>query len=132
MDRGAWRVTVHRVAKSQTQLTKYSTSRGDAPLEHKAGCEKPEVTVCVWASLGAQLVENPLAMQETWVQALGWATHSSLGPREFHGLYSPWGCKESDTTDRFSLSLSGCVYLVHCYDLTLHRCCLVAKKCPNL
>ena len=26
--------------------------------------------------------------------------------REFHGLYSPWGLKESDTTERLSLSLS--------------------------
>ena len=25
-------------------------------------------------------------------------------PAEFHGLYSPWGCKESDTTERLSLS----------------------------
>ena len=25
-------------------------------------------------------------------------------PEEFHGLYSPWGCKESDTTERLSLS----------------------------
>ena len=25
-----------------------------------------------WASLVAQLVENPLAMQETWVRSLGW------------------------------------------------------------
>ena len=25
-----------------------------------------------WASLVAQLVKNPLAMQETWVQSLGW------------------------------------------------------------
>ena len=25
-------------------------------------------------------------------------------PGEFHGLYSPWGCKESDTTERLSLS----------------------------
>ena len=24
-------------------------------------------------------------------------------PGEFHGLYSPWGCKESDTTERLSL-----------------------------
>ena len=39
-----------------------------------------------WASLGAQLVKNPPAMQETWVQSLSWedplekgkATHSSL------------------------------------------------------
>ena len=25
-----------------------------------------------WASLVAQLVKNPSAMQETWVQSLGW------------------------------------------------------------
>ena len=39
-----------------------------------------------WASLVAQLVKNPPAMQDTWVQPLGWedslekekATHSSL------------------------------------------------------
>ena len=28
-------------------------------------------------------------------------------PGEFHGLYSPWGRKESDTTEQLSLSLSG-------------------------
>ena len=27
-------------------------------------------------------------------------------PEEFHGLYSPWGCKESDTTEQLSLSLT--------------------------
>ena len=39
-----------------------------------------------WASLVAQLVKNPPAVQETWVQSLGWedplekeiATHSSI------------------------------------------------------
>ena len=39
-----------------------------------------------WSSLVAQLVKNPLAMQETWVQPLCWedplekgkATHSSI------------------------------------------------------
>ena len=49
-----------------------------------------------WVSFGAQLVKNPPAMQETWVWSLGWedplekgkATHSSLWPGEFHGLYS--------------------------------------------
>ena len=41
---------------------------------------------CSWASLVAQLVKNPPAMQETWVRSLGWedplekgkATHSSI------------------------------------------------------
>ena len=39
-----------------------------------------------WASLVAQLVKNPPAMQETWIRSLGWedplekgkATHSSI------------------------------------------------------
>ena len=39
-----------------------------------------------WTSLVPQLVKNPAAMQETWVQSLGWedplekstATHSSI------------------------------------------------------
>ena len=30
-----------------------------------------------------------------------------LWPGEFHGLYSPRGRKESDTTEQLSLSLSG-------------------------
>ena len=32
-------------------------------------------------------------------------------PGEFHGLYSPWGRKESDTTEQLSLQLS-----LHCED----------------
>ena len=48
-------------------------------------------------------------MWETWVQSLGWddplekvkGTHSR--PGEVHGLYSPWGCKQSDTTEQLSL-----------------------------
>ena len=31
---------------------------------------------------------------------------NSYWPGEFHGLYSPWGHKELDTTERLSLSLS--------------------------
>ena len=31
------------------------------------------------------------------------ATTPVFWPGEFHGLYSPWGCKESDTTERLSL-----------------------------
>ena len=60
----------------------------------------------------AQLVKNPPAMQETWVQSLSWedplekrkATQS--WPGESHGLYSPWGHKELDMTEKFSLSFS--------------------------
>ena len=62
-------------------------------------------------SLIAQLVKNPPAMQETPVHFLGWKIHwrrerlptPAFWPREFHGLYSSWSCKESDTTERLSL-----------------------------
>ena len=35
----------------------------------------------------------------------GTATYSSILAWRIHGLYSPWGRKESDTTERLSLSL---------------------------
>ena len=59
----------------------------------------------------SQLVKNPPAMWDTWVQSLGWEDPLEKGmaaspifwPGEFHGLYSPWGRKELDTTERLSL-----------------------------
>ena len=60
-----------------------------------------------WASLVAQLVKNPPAMWETWIQSLGWeyslekgkATHSSI-----LAWTIPWTTvdglgKEPDTTE---------------------------------
>ena len=59
------------------------------------------------------MVKSPPAMQETWVRPLGWedpleketATHSIFLPETSHGWrslvgYSPWGWKESDTTEQ--------------------------------
>ena len=62
-------------------------------------------------SLVAQLVKNPPAMRETWIRSLGWEDLLGrerlptpvLWPGEFLGLYSPWGCKESDTIERLLL-----------------------------
>ena len=60
----------------------------------------------------AYTLKNPPEMQETWVQSLaqkdplkkGLATHSSILAwktplTEEPGGYSPWGHKESDTTE---------------------------------
>ena len=62
------------------------------------------------------MVKNPPAMQETWVQSLGWedplekglAIHSNILPAQSHGqrslaVYSPCGRKVSDMTERLSL-----------------------------
>ena len=60
-------------------------------------------------SLVAQLVKNPPAMRTTWVGKIPWRRERLptpiFWPREFHGLYGSWGHKESDTTERLSLSL---------------------------
>ena len=62
------------------------------------------------ASLVAQLVKNLPAMQkrfDSWIGTIPWRREglptSVVWPREFHGLYSPWGHKESDTTEQLSL-----------------------------
>ena len=66
-----------------------------------------------------QIIKNPPAMQENQVQSLGreeplekeMATHCSIltwriqGQKSLVG-YSPWGCKELDTTKRLSTHTS--------------------------
>ena len=68
-----------------------------------------------WASLVAQLVNYLPTMWETgignsWVGKIIWRRERLptpvFWPGEFHGLYSSWGCKESDTTERLSLHMS--------------------------
>ena len=62
--------------------------------------------------------KNLPPMREIQFRSLGWedplekemATHPSIPTREFHGQrslvgYSPWGCKESDMTERLTHSL---------------------------
>ena len=69
------------------------------------------------ASLVVQMVKNLPAMQETQLRSLCWedplekemATTPVLLPGESHGQksllgYSPWGCKESDKTERLTHS----------------------------
>ena len=81
-----------------------------------------------WVSLVAQLIKNPPAMRETWVRFLGWEdpwkrerlSTPVFWPGEFHGLYSPWGHKELDTTEQLSFSLSLSTHLVHTIALYSH------------
>jgi len=70
------------------------------------------VCVCVYTSLVAQSVKNLTAVQEAWVQSLGWEdpwrrkwqlTQVFL-PGEFHGQRSlaggrRWGHKQSERTE---------------------------------
>ena len=64
-----------------------------------------------WASLVAQQVKDLPAMRETWIQSLGREDHLEKRlayPLQYSGLENSmdcaWGCKESDMTERLSLS----------------------------
>ena len=119
---------VHGVAKSRTQLSNLGFPDSSVGKESICNAGNPSSIPgsgrsagegigypiqYSWASLVVQLVKNLPAMQETWVQSLGWedslekgkATHFSIWPREFYGLYSPWGHKKSDTTEQLSFYL---------------------------
>ena len=63
----------------------------------------------------AQMVKNLPAMQETWVQSLGWEDLPEKGmavflPGEFHGprslaIWQVYGITESDTIEQLSLTI---------------------------
>ena len=66
----------------------------------------------------SQMVKNLPAVQEPWLESLGWkdplkkgmATHSSIlvwriSWTEEPGSYSPWGHKELDTTEQPTLCI---------------------------
>ena len=71
----------------------------------------------------AQTVKSVPAMQETWVQSLGWedpleramSTHSSnlawnIPWQEEPGRYSPRGHKELDTTEGLHFHFDDCMF----------------------
>ena len=82
-------------------------------MSSKATMPGSSLTASLRLTLVAQRVKNPPAMWETWVQP--WVGKMpcrrerlptpAFWPGEFHGLSSPWGHKESDTTEQLSLSL---------------------------
>ena len=85
------------------------------------------------ASLIAQLVKNPPAVQETWVWSMGWedplekgnATHSSiLAWSTPWTIYSPWGHKESDTMSDFHFQIIADGDCSH----EIKRCLLLGRK----
>ena len=89
--------------------------------------------------LVAQRLKHLPAMQETWVRSLGqedplekeMATHSSILAGESHGRrslvgYSPWGRKESDTTERLHFLSFFLVVIYSRFRITGYFCVLKA------
>jgi len=83
---------------------------------HEAPRILPLPNTVTWASLVAQVVKNLPAMQETWVQALGWkdplekgmATHSSILAWRIPWTEDPGGLQsisELDVAEQLTFSL---------------------------
>ena len=85
-----------------TECRKYKTE--DNKLKKSMSEMSPQGQL---VSLVAQTVKNLPAMQETWILSLGlenplkkeMETHSSILAWRIPQGYSPWGYKESDTTE---------------------------------
>ena len=102
MDRGAWRATVQEITKRWTQLrtntfTSFLILQNSAPPHPKFFSLAPRVstTVPVMGLFG----------DFHWRRK--WQSTPALLPGKSHGWrsllgYSPWGHKESDTTERLS------------------------------
>ena len=82
-------------------------------LERSAGEGIGYLLQYSWASLVAQLVKNCLQCRRPgFLPSVGKTPcrreglpSPVFGPREFHGLYSPWGRKELEMIEQLSLSL---------------------------
>ena len=114
-----WEVSPPQLEKSphsnkdsaQPKINKYNYKKLESSRNTQKACGPVS---CFWASLVAQLVKNTPAMQETsfdpWVGKIPWWREwlpTAVGwTGELHGLYRPWGRKESDTTERLSLAFS--------------------------
>ena len=105
MDRGAWRATVHGGSKESNMTECLSTAYS------------------IWVSLVAQTVSlqyrglklDPWVGKIPWRRA--WQPTPVFLPGESHGQrslegYSPWGCKESDTTEQISTRVHTYIYTV--------------------
>ena len=113
MDRGARQATVHRVAKSWTWL---STQR-ETFLVHRnsqlTGVGHWHLVIVGRGFLGGSASKDSTcnAWDFSLIPGLGWSPGEEKGyPIQYSGLenymdyiYSPWGRKESDTTEQLPL-----------------------------
>ena len=71
---------------------------------------QPETIISKTLDTGSLAMFNKLMLfgLDAWAGKIPWRRERLptpvFWPGEFHGLYSPWGHKESNTTERLSLS----------------------------
>ena len=117
----------HNVGFPHSSVGKESTCDAGDPglipgLGRSPGEDKRYPHQYSWASLVAQLVKDPPVGDLGSIPGLGRSPGEGKGyPLQYFGLenpmdyiVSPWGCKESDTTERLSLHF---IHTQHTYPL---------------
>ena len=70
-------------------------------------------------------------MFDPWIGKIPWRRERLptpvFWPGEFHGLYRPWGHKESDTTEQLSLSLGPEQERGEAYEVVRARKCVQGR-----
>ena len=94
-----WRSNIHRPPPAPPP----SLVNGDKGNGKQGGLN----WTSLWASLVAQLVKNLPAMQETWVQSLGWEDSPGEGngcPLQYSGLEYSMDCIVHGVTKSWTLT----------------------------
>ena len=86
---------------------------------------------------GTSGVKKSTCNAETWILSLGgedpWRSKQLPIPvfclREFHGLYSPWACKDLDTTEQLTFRL---IFLFPLWSIGYSEVCCLASICLYL
>ena len=93
----------------------------------------------LWLSWERILLQCERPGFDPWVEKVPWRRERLptpvFWPGEFHGLYSPWGWKESDTTEQLSLCFTHKIpttwihYLYTQKDISVHSDLIAVQLC---
>ena len=92
IDREAWHTAVHAVAKSRTRLSDWAELRMALVVKNPPAASTGDMR------LGFHPWVKKIPWRRAWQPTPVFLPGESLGQRTLEG-YSPWGCKESDTTE---------------------------------
>ena len=122
-----------RLTKEQELPVTIQTATNPPDVVDPGFVGSKEYTTWGVASLVAQTVKNPTALQKTgfdpWVRKISWRREwlhiPEFLPGESHGQrslvgYSPWGHKELDTTEGLSLSIRKGTLIATNFDMELN------------
>ena len=122
MERETWCAAIHGVAKSQKWLSNWTELIGPEGLPLGLS----------WYSICLQCGGpgfNP------WVGKILWRRERQLTPvfwpGEFHGLYSPWGHKESDATFTYHLSFRNRLWKTQ-WEMIIKQISMLLQTGPHL